>query len=255
MPVYQINQTRWPDEFRYALNSITKNFPKNAELTDDFRTIKFSGLSPAQVLAYDIFQLVSEVDEVIENLNMSLSDMEALGKDARTFQDRNPFNRFQFLFRMFFYEYGRFEDIFAHFTQWKLKFGLLTKEKRKTDRQAFYDLYEYAIKTRNVMMHDSVSWHAECSPELAILQGLELIGKAAVDRAGNRLTWDAHIGPLCERTLPLMLSMGEHMQVFWSMEMANLALALVDGGHLQKASKPYVGPHAAEFLKVNPRYQ
>jgi hypothetical protein len=100
-----------------------------------------------------------------------------------------------------------------------------------------------------------VSWQAQCSPEIAILQGLESIGETALDRLGKELTWDAHIAPLCERTLPAMLAMGQDMQVFWNMEMALLALALVEGGHLPKAAKPYVGPQAAKFLKVDPDYR
>lgn len=255
MAIFKVNKIRWPDEFRYALNSIAENFSKIAESTDDFGTITLNGLSPEQALAHDIFMLASEVDEIIGNINIVMSDMVALGDDARAFRDRNPFNRFQFLVRMYFYEYGRFEDIFGHFTHWKVKRGLLTKEERKVHRQAFYDAYEDAIKTRNTMIHDSVSWQAQCSPEIAILQGLDAVGRVAIDSAGNQLTWDTHIGPLCKRTLPVMLAMGQHMQVFWNMEMADLALELVKAGLLQKATKPYVGRNAADFLKVDPSYR
>lgn len=255
MPTHRINKVRWPDEFRYALNSIAENFSKHAVATDDLRTITLNGLSPEQVLAHDIFTLASEVDEIIENLNMTMFDMERLAEDARSFLDRNPFNRFQLLVRMYFYEYGRFEDVFGYFTQWKQKRGLMTKEERKAHRQAFYVTYEEAIRTRNVMMHDGVSWQEQCSPEIGILQALEATGQVAVDKLGRELTWEAHIRPLCERTLPVMLAMGQHMQVFWNMEMAGLALTLVEGGHLPKATKPYVGPNAAAFFRADPNYR
>lgn len=199
--------------------------------------------------------LTAEADEVIQNLNMTMSDMERLGKNAKFFDDRNPFDRFQFLVRMYFYEYGRFEDVFGYFTKWKQERGLMTKDERKAHRQVFYDCFEYAIKTRNLMLHDGVDWKEQCSPEIGILQCLEAIGHVAIDAAGKQLAWDEHIGPLCDRTLPVMLAMGQHMQVFWNMEMAHLALALVEGGQLPKATKPYVGPQAAMFLKVDPTYR
>jgi hypothetical protein len=151
---YRVNRIRWPDEFRYALNSVAENFAQHAEMADDLGSIKLKDLSPRQVLAHDIFTLASEADEIIGNLNMTMCDMERLRQNARAFQDRNPFDMFQFLVRMYFYEYGRFEDVFGYFTQWKQKRGLMTKEERKTHRQAFYEAYQDAIKTRNLMLHD-----------------------------------------------------------------------------------------------------
>jgi hypothetical protein len=254
MPTYRVNKIRWPDEFRYALSSVAENFANHAEATDDLRTIVLNGLSPQQALTHDIFSLVSEVDEIIENLNMSMFDMGRLGDDARAFADRNPFNRFQFLVRMYFYEYGRFKDRFGYFTQWKFKAGLMTKAERKLHCDAFYIAYEDAIKTRNIMMHDGVTWESQCSPEIAILQALEATGRVAVDKLGQQLAWETHLGPLCARTLPVMHAMAQHMQVFWNMEMADLAVVLVGNGTLPKATKPFVGRDAAAFLKADPGY-
>lgn len=255
MSSYKINKIRWPDEFRYAMNSIAENFDHHAEMKEGQSGITLNGLSSEQTLAFDIFMIGSEADEIIENLNMAISDLERLSENAKSFLDRNPFNRFKLLVRIFFYEYGRFEDIFAHFTQWKMRGSLMTKGERKVHRQAFYKNYEEVIKTRNVMMHDITSWEAQCSTEISILGGLELVGKAVIDKSGKQLTWDDHIGPLCKKTLPMMHAMGTNMQYFWNMEMADLALSLVKGGHLKKASKPYVGPDAADFLRVDPTYR
>jgi len=255
MSTYRVNKIRCPDEFRYALGSIASNFGKHAEMTENSRTITLKGLSPSQALAHQIFMFFSEVDDLVENLNMVMFDMEQLAENARSFRDRNPFNRFQFLVRMYFYEFGRFEDIFGYLTQWKLKNSLMSKDERKAHRQAFYTTYEYAIKTRNLMMHDAVSWQEQCSLELGLLQALEIVGREAVDKTGSKITWEAHLGPLCKRTLPTMLAMGQHMQVFWNMEMADLALMLVGKGIFPKATKPYVGPNAADFLRVNPSYR
>jgi hypothetical protein len=255
MASHRINRIRWPDEFRYALNSVAENFARYAQGVDEKGTIRLEGLSPQQALAHDILMLGSEADEVIGNLNIVLSDIERLSDDPKTFHDRNPFDRFQLLVRMYFYEYGRFEDVFGYFTQWKQQRGLMTKQERKDHRQSFYSTYEDAIKTRNVMLHDLVSWREQSSPEIAILQGLEAVGKVAIDRSGKELTWRDHMKPLCQKTLPMMLTLGQHMQVFWNMELAHLALVLVEKGHLQKATKPYVGRDTALFMKVDPDYR
>jgi hypothetical protein len=255
LQTYRINSIRWPDEFRYALNSVAENFDKHAEASDDLRTITLNGLSPEQVLAHDVFMLGVQADEVLTNLNMVMGDIERLSVDANAFLDRNPFDRFQLLLRLYFYEYGRFEDVFGYFTNWMQQCSLLTKAERKAEREAFYGTFEYAIKTRNTMLHAATDWRDHCSAEIAILQGLEAIGRTAVDASGNALTWNDHIGPLCTETLPALLAMGQHMQVFWNMQMAHLALALVGAGKLQKEDKPYVGPHAAEFLKANANYR
>lgn len=230
MSLYRISQIRSPDEFRHALGSVVQNFDRHAEWSPEMRTIELKGLAPEQSLAHSIFFFMSEADEVIGNLNMAIADMEQLGKNAAFFNDRDPFKRFQFLVRMYFYEYGRFEDAFAYLTKWMELRSLMTKYERSKRRQAFYDYFEHAIKTRNVMLHDGVSWEDECSPEIAFLQGLAHIGQVAVNSAGKQLSWDDHIGPLCDRTLPTLLAMGQHMQVFWSMEFAHVALTLVEKG-------------------------
>jgi len=106
MGAYRIERIRFPDEFRYPLHVVSKNFADHAEMQPDGFGIALSGLSPEQLLAHSVFVLGSEVDEVIENLNTAMGDLERLRANARAFEDRDPFRRFQFLFRMFFYEYA-----------------------------------------------------------------------------------------------------------------------------------------------------
>jgi len=103
------------------------------------------------------------------------------------------------------------------------------------------------------MMHDAIGWEDHCSMHIALLQGLEVIGQVAIDADGNELNWNDHIAPLCKRTLPSLLSMGQQMRVAWNMEVAHLTLELVNRGLLTKAAKPYVGPHAEMILKARLR--
>lgn len=255
MAQFKVNSIRIPDEFRYALASITENFSLYVDGMDEHGAFVLRGLSPQQKMAEELLMLVSEASEVLENLNMVMADMERLSENPRVFMDKDPFSRFKLLLRLYFYEYGRFEDVFGYFTQWKQKRALMSKSERKEHREAFYSTYKDAIKTRNVMMHDAVSWREQYSPEITLLQGLEAVGKSAIDRSGKELTWKDHIEPLCRETLPELLALGQSMLVFWNMELAGLAQMLVEKGQLQKASKPYIGPDAEMFLKIDKDYR
>lgn len=245
-PLYQVAPIRCPDELRYALNSVASNFDKYAELEGSRITLK--GLSPEQLVAHDLFLVLSEADDVIDNLNIALLDLERLQGDAKVFSDCDPFQRFTFLLRMFFYEFGRFEDAYGFFTHWQQRKGLISKEERKAARASFYATHKHAIKTRNVMMHEAVSWERHCSVEIALLKSLEGSGKQAVDAAGVALSWNAHIGPLCAKTLPLLYELAQQMRVYWNMEMAHVIMGLVQKGRMTKAAKPYEVPDPS-FLK------
>lgn len=247
MASYEIDSVRIPDEFRYALRSVSENFANHAEMDPDSNGITLKGLSPEQSLAHSVFILTSEVDEVIDNLNIVMRDLERLSQNARCFHDSNPFNRFQFLFRMFFYEYARFEDLFSYFTKWQQDQGLLTKTERKESRDAFYTAFEDAFRIRNVLSHDAIEWR-QCTVEIGLLQALEATGQMAIDASGKAVTWEEHLSPLCKKFAEAFLNIAHPMRTFWNMVLAHLALAFVEQGRMQKAAKPFDVEHPA-FLR------
>ncbi|VTU30021.1 hypothetical protein [Variovorax sp. PBL-E5] len=247
MAKYRIDRIRIPDEFRYALRSVSENFAEHAEMEPGSNGITLKGLSPEQSLAHSVFLLTSEVDELIDNLNIVMGDLEGLSEDPRHLHDQNPFNRFQFLFRMFFYEYARFEDLFGYFTKWQQEQGLLTKVERKQSRDGFYAAFEDAFRIRNVLAHDAVEWR-QCTMEIGLLQALEATGQTAIDSKGVALSWKDHLGPICTRFAEAFVHIAHPMRTFWNMELAHLALALVSEGRLKKAKKPFDVQHPS-FLR------
>jgi len=123
----------------------------------------------------------------------------------------------------------------------------MTKAQRKESRDRFYAAFEDAFRLRNLLVHDMTQWR-ECTPEIAILRGAELAGQQVVDAFGKVLAWEEHLGPICERFLLAFMDLAHPMRSFWNMEMAHLALALVEKGLLQKAKKPFEVEHPA-FLR------
>ena len=117
-----IEHVRIPDEIAFALASVSKRWPKIATLKED-GSVELRTLKPQERVALDLLPLVGYVDEIIDNINFVMADLSQLAADARAFGDRHPFSRYKLLVRTFFYEYGRFEDAFGHYTLWFQKRG------------------------------------------------------------------------------------------------------------------------------------
>ncbi|MFA7270068.1 MAG: hypothetical protein WC073_12035 [Sterolibacterium sp.] len=233
----QIEHIRIPDELKFVLNSACKNFPRLARIEGDDITLK--GLTEKQKLVTSFFQLPAVADEVIDNLNLVIADLGTLAKSARAFGDERPFSRYKLIVRMFYYEFSRFEDIFGYYTLWLQRRKYLTKDARKKLRDDFYREHEPFIRVRNLFMHDDPTWKGHCTPEIAILQGLDLFGYEVRDKSGQLLTWEPHLGPLCLKMQSIFYEAGRSMQVTWSMLTAHAVHLLVQDGKLTKANKRF----------------
>lgn len=245
MRSFHVDSVRWPDEFRYALASISSNFPKHATL--EGAEIVLSGLSAKQSLVMSLFPILSEVDEVLTNLNLAMGDLERLRDDPWAFSDSNPFDRYKFVMRLWLYEFARFEDLFGYYTLWLEKRRRITKDERKQLRAEFYTQNETLIRMRNVFAHDKAEWAGHVTMEMGLLAALDAAGMSVADKEGKRLSWLDQMAPLCSRVLPQLLEAGQGMRVMWSMLMAELAAGLVEDGLLEKATVPFAP--APAFLR------
>lgn len=233
----KIEHVQMPDEVKFSLNSVCNAWPKHAELKEGDVILK--GLSSEQKLSLSLFYIVSEVDEVIDNINIVLGDLARLRSDHAAFGDFNPFARYKLLVRTYSYEYARFEDLFGYFTHWCTQEKLLTKQQRKELRNEFYIANQKAIQSRNILMHDIASWKGHCTPELSLLQGADLFGLEVRDKDDKLLTWKNHLSPICEKMIKTCYSEGHEIRTFWSMVVANMVYFLVKDGRLKKAGKKF----------------
>lgn len=235
---YQLKPIKWPDEFREIFSSIANHFHKNANFSDN-GLIRLEGLSPNQSSVLSLLSVISEVDDVNENLSLAMSDIDRLAKYPIIFGDSDPFKRYKFLVRMWMYEYARYEDLFGFYTLWQEKRGLLTRAERKAAREEFHQANKPLIRIRNILAHDSYSWESHhSSKHLTLLGALQTSGMRAIDKDGKVLRWEDHISPLCESMLPWLYECGQSMNLMWDLQMADLARKLIDRGELSKSTAP-----------------
>ena len=233
-----IKNIRLPDEIIFAIDSFSSRFPKDAELSESGISVK--GLTPEEQLAVDLMPILSMPNEIIENINIVMSDLDALSKSPRAFSDRNPFKRYKLLVRTFFYEFGRFEDAFGYFTLWVKNRDYLNKKQRREMMNGFYEQIENIVKIRNIYLHDDPSWEGSMSNEIAILEGCELFGMYVKDKQGNILKWEDHLSPLCSRFQEVAFECTSNIRTAWNTYIADLVCLLVQDGKFKKAKKPFI---------------
>lgn len=228
-----IEHIRVPDEIKFLANGICNRFPKIA--SKEGNNLSLADLSDEEVIAMKFIYISGLVNEIIDNVNIVMSDLLALSKSVRAFNDRHPYNRFKFLVRTFLYEFGRFEDAFGYYTQLLMNLGYINKKDRKTLMHDFYNEIEPVIKMRNAGLHDDIDWSRTTTPEVRILQSLDLFGLKAIDSSGEALKWEQHVGSICLNKHDLFQILTSDMRTRWNMLFATAVGFLIDSGRLKKA--------------------
>lgn len=234
-----IEHIRIPEELKFALGGICDRFPKIASLSDD-AGIALTGLTAEEQLALDFLRVSAPVDEIIDNINMVSADLEALGRSARCFGDNHPFRRYKLLVRTFFYEFGRFEDVFAYYTLWLQRRRHISKEQRKSMRNDFYEAIKPMVKVRNVCLHADPDWDKHVTPEIAILKSLDLFGLQVADKNGEALRWEPHLEPQCTQMCAMIEVATSEMRTTWNMHFAGCAEELIRDGKIKPATRRYL---------------
>ena len=237
--MHDIEHIRVPDEILFPMNSLCERFPEVATLKAD-GGLKLRNLMPAEKVALDVLPIIGYVDEIIDNINLVISDLEQLAADARAFGDRHPFNRYKLIVRTFFYEYGRFEDAFGYYTLWFQQRGHISKGERRELRHSFFAEMEDLVKIRNVCLHDEPNWSKSITPEVIILDGMDLFQVEVRNRKGELLQWESHLGPLCLKMKDSFYARTAAMRTTWNMLFAHAVKALVDQGKLQQAKRRFI---------------
>jgi hypothetical protein len=235
-----IEHVRIPDELRIALGSVCERFPQIASIEEDDKGIKLTGLTKEEQLALDFLDVSGPVDEIIDNINMILADLEALGNSSRAFGDNHPFRRYKLLVRTFFYEFGRFEDAFAYYTLWLQRRKYISKEQRKSMRDDFYEAAKPMAKVRNICLHSNPDWGKHVTPEIAILKGLDLFGLQVADKNGEILRWEPHLEPQCTQMCAMIELATSEMRTTWNMHFADCAERLIRDDKLRPATRRYM---------------
>jgi len=90
------------------LKSIKKNDPNSVV---ESGIIILGDFNKKQKINLFLLSWISHINEVIYNLNLTISDLKKLPTNY-LFITGSPYKRYQLLVRIFFYEFYRFKDIF-----------------------------------------------------------------------------------------------------------------------------------------------
>lgn len=142
-------------------------------------SINLGKLDPKLDLAYFYFGWVSECNDVIENLNLTLSDLRTLPKNF-SILGGSPWSRYELLVRVFFHEFYRLRELFNTVMSASVKRGYITKSELVVAREAFHSAIENAIELRNSVVHGKPTWRGQEHFDLNLTSMVHNMGKQLV---------------------------------------------------------------------------
>mgnify|MGYP001073826589 CR=1 FL=1 len=122
--------------------------------------INIGKIDESMKTAFFFFHWVTEINEVIKNINIILSDMRELPKNYIMLKG-SPSKRFYILYRMYFYEFYRFREIFSSFVKIAAERHHIKRDEAKSLRKLFHDAFSEVIGVRNTLVHNSPIWKGE----------------------------------------------------------------------------------------------
>jgi hypothetical protein len=204
-----------PAEIQTLLRQIDDEIRKR-DLVKDGK-IFLSRLTKKQEIAFTFFGLFVEVDELVGNLNLILTDLDQLCENPCLFvQYRSPLKRYKLLLRSFFYEFSRFEDLFGYFMVWLERLSIISREERKTLRDQFYRKVKPMVDIRNTMLHHSFQLEEAVPQEIFLLEAAESTGYILIQQLdGTVVDWKAMLSPVCAKNRDVLFQAASDVRDFW----------------------------------------
>ena len=170
--------------------------------------IPTGNLTGCERSAMFIFEWVSEVNEIITNLNIVIYDLKRLPQIKPPFQV-SPRDRLYLVIRTYFSEFFRFRECFADFLHGLKLAKILNKEEKNWYLNSFNTIFKNVIKLRNTMTHAQANWTGEDHLMLSLVEsnyqfGNKLIGNAT----GECIDYTKAIGRVRENYIPIMIAEG-----------------------------------------------
>lgn len=164
-----IPDIEYPEAFKPTLSSLNDFFPDSVELDKDDGSIIFKGtLTQEQEIAGAYLRIVSEVSDVVENLNLAIRDLRTLARVPPLSPSEGE-RRYMLLGKVFFYELLRIRDGVARHLKRIEKAGLMTKDERWEARKLIEKQFEVHYLIRNVFLHGDRLPRSEEEQELLLI--------------------------------------------------------------------------------------
>lgn len=172
--------------------------------------INLGKLAPKLDVAYFFFLWVAEANEIIDHLNLVLSDLRALPKNFPLLGG-SPWMRYELLVRTFFHEFYRFRELLNTVLSAVEKRGHISKEELSIARTAFHSTIEDTIELRNSMVHSDVIWHGKVHFDLNLAAMCYDLGQALVSRStGREVSLQEALTKACNRISKALQSEGRN---------------------------------------------
>jgi hypothetical protein len=128
-----------------------------------------------------------------------------------------PLKRYKLLFRSFFSEFSRFEDIFGYFMLWHERLGVISRKDRKTLRDKFHEMVKPMVNIRNIMLHDSFSVTMEgiFPQDIFLLEAAEGIGRILIQADGTVIDWKAMLSSIYAQHRDILSQAASTMRDYW----------------------------------------
>ena len=167
-------------------------------------------------IAHFYLSWISECNEVIGNLNLTLADLRALPERLHILGGL-PWSRYKLLVRTFFHEFYRLREIFNTALSISVKRGFMTKSEQQLARNAFHDVIQEAIDLRNSLVHGRVSWSGEEHIELHLLSFARASGHRLVHReTGNEVSLERKLQQTCMKMVAVLQPEGVKVSTIMS---------------------------------------
>jgi hypothetical protein len=185
----EIPQIAYPKELRFELQEINDRIVTSLkkEGTGSIEAGQGIPLGPLPRrldVMFTFFLWIADTNEILDNLNITLSDFRALAEQCLLFSNHRK--RVYLILRTFFYEFFRAKEVFNKFTKELLRLGLLQKGDVSPLRAEFAKAFKAVISVRNQLVHARFGWPERENVDLIIVSAANEFGCSVVKKDYER---------------------------------------------------------------------
>ncbi len=145
---------------------------KNPEWMESWEGIPLEKLPSSIDSRFSIFRLVCEANEIIENLNLIMSDFYDLTKTKTPFFGR-PKARLYLLMKSFYHELYRTKEILAIFLKDMRRLKKIHKKEMRDIKKMLNEIIDMGLTIRNKLVHQRLCWPGKANLDLILLEACE----------------------------------------------------------------------------------
>ncbi len=213
----EIEKIPYPPEYLEELKQLVPlvlNSVEREGLPIESGVFNVKGVDDNLDLALFFFYWITEINEIIENLNLTLADLRALPKTYLILKG-SPKARYYLLVRTYFYEFYRFRESHHKAVKAATNRGFIKRNEVSEIRNSFHKAFEHTIDLRNILVHGSPVWKGEKHFNLSLVFGAWELGYALKSIETGEV-WDIEtvLKEVCDDIANTLREEGNRMSTF-----------------------------------------